>query len=669
MTHILIPREPSTALLRPFIGCNNQELHEAWAAMVRIAEVQHDRADSQCLAQIEEPPQPVAPVLDDRWKARMLDGRAPERDEMGFGNHPELPSLDEGMMPRSFFAALGLELAHTRAEDQLDGDALEAMSEAVNWTGWTPTPPPGDGWKLVSIFDTEDGPAAWWLRELPEAEDGTTTIRNLQAEVKKLAARIARISRAGAAPAAVAPAGGDIDWDVLTEDPSERAMFDRNLGLLYGGDPRVPIATSLRIWAQTNGNGSFGAQCAVYANEVAKMHLAAPALEAPAGPESAPWCPDVCPITGRPFFMWIDHWQTGKPVPTYGGPYDSYTIPAKDSDGSFECERYDHDEGGWLTEGAGWHCLGVKLVNDQSFVVDPSNPRYNEIEAFAAAAPQASAAPVVVPAQGDPAALLQLAELLESGRSLIHTERKEAADALRHQAAAAKAAPVAPVGLPWRTGIPPWTDDRSVRVIAVTAHDDFGDVQVHDIRASDFHTDGDGDGAEVARVCTHWAYRDDIWPRADAVAPAAPIPWDNFPAYLIDHCEGQTITEEGLQRALSAMLANPQYAAAAPAAPAVDSDPQGLRDVGEALMETIERNADALKAVGWLGPMDCPSEIVVDLLNLLDEANATSALGEWVATLEVDSEGGLDYEIVPPCTLPAGCYPLYRAAQAAAKGT
>lgn len=40
------------------------------------------------------------------------------------------------------------------------------------------------------------------------------------------------------------------------------------------------------------------------------------------------------------------------------------------------------------------------------------------------------------------------------------------------------------------------------------------------------------------------------------------------------------------------------------------------------------------------------------------------ALGEWVATLEVDSGGGLDYETVPPCTLPPGCYRLYRAAQA-----
>lgn len=59
MTHILIPREPSTALLRPFIGCNSQELHEAWAAMVRIAEVQYARAGSQCLQQIEEDPQSV----------------------------------------------------------------------------------------------------------------------------------------------------------------------------------------------------------------------------------------------------------------------------------------------------------------------------------------------------------------------------------------------------------------------------------------------------------------------------------------------------------------------------------------------------------------------------------------------------------------------------------
>ena len=71
------------------------------------------------------------------------------------------------------------------------------------------------------------------------------------------------------------------------------------------------------------------------------------------------WCPDVCPITLRPFFMWIEN-EDGEEVPTYGGPYDSYTIPEPDipKDGQpkkrFDIEytqrRYDHDQGGWTDE-------------------------------------------------------------------------------------------------------------------------------------------------------------------------------------------------------------------------------------------------------------------------------------------------------------------------------
>ncbi|EFI4116181.1 ead/Ea22-like family protein, partial [Escherichia coli] len=59
------------------------------------------------------------------------------------------------------------------------------------------------------------------------------------------------------------------------------------------------------------------------------------------------WRPDICPITGRTFFMWIEHPTLGN-VPTYGGPLDSYTIPTKDGDGEFSCEHYDHDFGGWV---------------------------------------------------------------------------------------------------------------------------------------------------------------------------------------------------------------------------------------------------------------------------------------------------------------------------------
>lgn len=71
------------------------------------------------------------------------------------------------------------------------------------------------------------------------------------------------------------------------------------------------------------------------------------------------WKPDACPITGRRFFMWIEHPELGY-VPTYGGPYDSYTIPTRDGDGEFSCERYDHDVGGWVDG----ECVGAYLIDD-----------------------------------------------------------------------------------------------------------------------------------------------------------------------------------------------------------------------------------------------------------------------------------------------------------------
>ena len=40
------------------------------------------------------------------------------------------------------------------------------------------------------------------------------------------------------------------------------------------------------------------------------------------------------------------------------------------------------------------------------------------------------------------------------------------------------------------------------------------------------------------------------------------FPWENFPAYLIDQCEGQTITEEGIQSAVADMSKHPTYACA-----------------------------------------------------------------------------------------------------------
>lgn len=51
--------------------------------------------------------------------------------------------------------------------------------------------------------------------------------------------------------------------------------------------------------------------------------------------------------------------------------------------------------------------------------------------------------------------------------------------------------------------------------------------------------------------------------QAADVVPVDGVRWDLFPGYLIDHCEGDTITEEGLQFAVARMLKSADYLAAA----------------------------------------------------------------------------------------------------------
>lgn len=75
--------------------------------------------------------------------------------------------------------------------------------------------------------------------------------------------------------------------------------------------------------------------------------------------------PDVCPLTRLPFFMWLQHPDMGL-VPTYGGPFDSYTIPAIDRSGEYCRERYDHDAGAWVETQA----VGLQVVDDQLYTCD-----------------------------------------------------------------------------------------------------------------------------------------------------------------------------------------------------------------------------------------------------------------------------------------------------------
>lgn len=77
--------------------------------------------------------------------------------------------------------------------------------------------------------------------------------------------------------------------------------------------------------------------------------------------------PDKCPITRRPFFMVLEHPELGL-VPTYGGPYDSYTIPHMEGqpdqlfhERELACHRYDHDLGSWHVDEEG---IPLRIVHE-----------------------------------------------------------------------------------------------------------------------------------------------------------------------------------------------------------------------------------------------------------------------------------------------------------------
>ncbi len=102
-------------------------------------------------------------------------------------------------------------------------------------------------------------------------------------------------------------------------------------------------------------------------DEAIRLHNLLCRPQQSAAPVAQEWYPERCPITQRPFFMTIEHPEHGM-VPTYGGPYDSYTIPERDDDGDWICERYDHDDGAWVE---GYESTGIVVVKDSAPAASP----------------------------------------------------------------------------------------------------------------------------------------------------------------------------------------------------------------------------------------------------------------------------------------------------------
>ena len=92
-----------------------------------------------------------------------------ERDADGWWDHPGIPGLDEDDYAgfKAWLAEQRLELRQWFMESDLDSDEHHYWTEeSCGCKGWDPVPPPGAGWFLLGIFDTEDGPCVSWARRI-----------------------------------------------------------------------------------------------------------------------------------------------------------------------------------------------------------------------------------------------------------------------------------------------------------------------------------------------------------------------------------------------------------------------------------------------------------------------------------------------------------------------
>ena len=91
------------------------------------------------------------------------------RDDDGHLSHPAFPVCDEGTDTHALLAAFGLESAFVGMEGDCDDEILmEQVWDGGSCLPWVPTPPEGDGWLLIEIFPTEDGPHALFVRDQPK---------------------------------------------------------------------------------------------------------------------------------------------------------------------------------------------------------------------------------------------------------------------------------------------------------------------------------------------------------------------------------------------------------------------------------------------------------------------------------------------------------------------
>ena len=86
------------------------------------------------------------------------------RDEDGYWYHPNIPDFDEDADAwRSWLEAQGLKVTGSQMDSALESHPYWE-DDAAHCLGWEPETPSADGWFLLGIFDTDDGPYVQWAR-------------------------------------------------------------------------------------------------------------------------------------------------------------------------------------------------------------------------------------------------------------------------------------------------------------------------------------------------------------------------------------------------------------------------------------------------------------------------------------------------------------------------
>lgn len=114
------------------------------------------------------PVQAVDPA--DPWRGLYSPDKMPALDGVNLYHvaHPDLPSWpkdedeERGIGPLVTAQGFALEAVFGEYPDD-DGEEVDYCAWLASWT---PDAPAGDGWRLVCIQDTEDGPAAFYVRPL-----------------------------------------------------------------------------------------------------------------------------------------------------------------------------------------------------------------------------------------------------------------------------------------------------------------------------------------------------------------------------------------------------------------------------------------------------------------------------------------------------------------------